>query len=273
MKKLLFALFLFCNSFCFSQEELFEYSPEVVSWIAQCSSRSGVVTCTYINLYINLERYSVNLGNYDRLWVMGIDIQANARVSLINPTSTNLTEVNSITWTQNKGYTGNGTNMYINTNYTASTQAVHYGLNQMAFGIYIATSSNSGTTAPFGCDGTGATHGLFSGTSGFCLINGGTQSSGNVTGGLFSGNFIWLQQSSAIHCIIEQNATAIQNNASTPVALPTAPFFLFNRNNGSGTPQAGQYATGRYSMAWIGTFNSITKQNSNAHEIASLFGW
>jgi hypothetical protein len=46
------------------------------------------------------------------------------------------TNVNSTTFTQYEGFTGNGTTMYLNTNYNPSTQGVNYKLNDASIGVY-----------------------------------------------------------------------------------------------------------------------------------------
>lgn len=67
--------------------------------------------------------------------------RAAARVSLANPTSTPITEVNSPTWTAGQGYTGDGATTYLNTNYGSG--AVNYAKNDICFGVYVRNNVQS----------------------------------------------------------------------------------------------------------------------------------
>lgn len=51
-----------------------------------------------------------------------------------------LTEVNSPTWTLDRGYGFNGTTQYLNTNYNPSTQGVRFLQNTASFGLYFRTN-------------------------------------------------------------------------------------------------------------------------------------
>ena len=90
--------------------------PETKSWLAVLPSRPSAQVINAVNTFI---RTCIADGNWqllDRFWLFAQDIQANAVYSIVNPTSTACTQVNSPTWTQYQGYTGNGSNMYLNTN-------------------------------------------------------------------------------------------------------------------------------------------------------------
>jgi hypothetical protein len=54
------------------------------------------------------------------------------------------TAVNSPTFTTNVGYKGNGTSAYINSNYTPSTNAVNYSLNNASIFFYIGSLRTAG---------------------------------------------------------------------------------------------------------------------------------
>lgn len=73
----------------------------------------------------------------DRLGILGAHDQQAARVSLVNPESTQLTEVNSISWDRFMGYKGNASNMYINTNFNHSSSGVNFTLNSASMFVYV----------------------------------------------------------------------------------------------------------------------------------------
>ncbi len=86
----------------------------------------------------------------DTLWLYAAHDQQASRLNWKNPGTFTITEVNSPTWTINQGYTGNGTNMYLNTNWNPSTNGVNYVLNSGAFGLYGRLSMSANTNAEGG---------------------------------------------------------------------------------------------------------------------------
>ena len=75
----------------------------------------------------------------DRLWVFATDSETSAATSLVNPTSTDITLVNSPTFTAFEGYAGNGTTSYIETNFNPSTDGSNYTQNSASMGSYTRT--------------------------------------------------------------------------------------------------------------------------------------
>lgn len=89
---------------------------------------------TYINTFIGA--LGTDFAEFDRLWIHGLADSVAARTSVANPTSTMASVVNSPTFTASQGYTGNGTNSYLNTNYTPSTQGVKFTQNSACIFVY-----------------------------------------------------------------------------------------------------------------------------------------
>lgn len=94
-----------------------------------------------INTFILTLKADGNFSLLDRLWLHATPNQQNARVSIVNPTSAQITEVNSPTWTANQGYNGDGATSYLNTNFNASTQGVNYTLNSCLVAIYCRSAA------------------------------------------------------------------------------------------------------------------------------------
>lgn len=98
--------------------------PITVAWLAQLTTSFGSnPSSAYIadlDTMVRGMRADGDILLLDRFWIFAQEVQGYARVSLVNPASTQITEVNSPTWTANQGYTGNGLNMYLNTNYSHS---------------------------------------------------------------------------------------------------------------------------------------------------------
>ena len=65
-----------------------------------------------------------------------------------NPSVHQVTIVNSTTWARNVGFTGNGTDMYVDTNYNPSTQGVNYTQNNAGrfMWAFSSTTFTDGTT-------------------------------------------------------------------------------------------------------------------------------
>ena len=108
------------------------FETETNAYVAELSPAPNLLTqVIYNQFFLNLKGSGVtgtynNLAEIDRLWIFANAAQQNARVSMVNPASTQVTEVNAPSWTQLKGYTGNATTQYINTNFTPSTDAVKF---------------------------------------------------------------------------------------------------------------------------------------------------
>lgn len=68
----------------------------------------------------------------------------------------NLTSVGTVTWTDS-GVVSDGSSSYLNTNYTASTQAVTYGVDNCSFGIYSMSNSTSANYFEMGFRNVSAT--------------------------------------------------------------------------------------------------------------------
>jgi len=89
----------------------------------------------------------VNSGIWAKLDVFYITASQSLADSLINwitPGTHDLTVHNLIAglWTQYRGWTGNGINGYLNTNYKPDTDGVNYVLNDASFGCYVRTNIN-----------------------------------------------------------------------------------------------------------------------------------
>ncbi len=116
----------------------------------------------------------------DVLWVMASHDAQAARLNWKAPASFALTEVNSPTFTADRGYAGNGSTSYLNTGWNPATNGVNYTLNSASLGAYI----NGGTDAAN--SGTAAMGALVSGQGAFFMPRGNTggQPNGNIRGRL-----------------------------------------------------------------------------------------
>lgn len=121
---------------------------ETKAWLSVLPSLPSSLVINAVNTFIKSSKASGNWQLLDRFWLFGQDVQANVVYSVVNPTSTACVEVNSPTWAAYGGFTFNGSNMYLRTNYTPSTNAVNYTLNNAAHGLYCTVN----TGGAFGWD-------------------------------------------------------------------------------------------------------------------------
>lgn len=117
---------------------------DTVAWLAQLTTSFGTnPSASFITALDTLIRGMKADGNWDpldRFWIFAQEVQDYARVSIKNPSSTQITEVNTPTFTVNQGYTGNGTNRYLNTNFNYLTDSVNTLRNSITHGIYVTTN-------------------------------------------------------------------------------------------------------------------------------------
>ncbi len=121
----------------------FQLQPETLQWLAVLTTPPSPTVISCVNQFIAQCKVDGNWQLLDRCWLFAQDNQTNARVSLVNPTSTAITEVNTPTWTALQGYTTNGTTQYLDTNFNSSSSAVNYLQNSGALGIYSRTSGQT----------------------------------------------------------------------------------------------------------------------------------
>ena len=127
--------------------KFFNYTllPETTAYLAQCTTQPSALWTNALNTYIRQMIIDGNWQLLDRMWILASDNQQNARISIVNPTSTQISEVSSPSWTKDQGYTGNGTSSYLNTNWNPATQGVQYTLNNASVGLY---TRNAPAAAP-----------------------------------------------------------------------------------------------------------------------------
>jgi hypothetical protein len=180
----------------------------------------------------------------DRMYIFATNVQGHARVSIVNPTAIPLTEINSPVWTKGKGYTFNGTNNYLNTNFNPFFGGCNFAVLNASMGFYRLT--NSGLGCDIGAyDGTYATQ-IYSNLSGtdYCSFNSSTAQTSSIAaanglyfGYRYGGN-TYLYQAGVQRAVVVGGTAAIPNYA----------LFVAARNQAS----IGQYVGRQYAMAFVG---------------------
>lgn len=87
---------------------------------------------------------------FDVFYILAAANTHDAQLNLCNLLNNTITEANAPTYTAFRGYTGNGINAYLNTNYNPSTQGVNVLQNSRTSGVYCRTNNIVNATAFFG---------------------------------------------------------------------------------------------------------------------------
>src|ERR1700739_558485 len=126
--------------------------PETTAYLARCTTQPSAKWTNALNTLIRQMIIDGHWQLFDGLWIFATPTgcQTNAKINIVNPTSTLITEVNSPTWTANQGYNGNGTSSYLNLNYNPSS-GTNFTSNSNSFGTYSRININTGNTYDLGC--------------------------------------------------------------------------------------------------------------------------
>lgn len=230
--------------------------PQTIAYLKQCNPQPSKAWTKALNTFIKSQIACGNWSLFDRLWIFATDNQQNARVSIVNPTSTQITEVpngGTLTWTKDVGYKGDGVASYLNTNYTPSTQGVNYTLNSASIGINLQTNA-SGLHIDFSAsDAAGVYTHVFLNYNGldYCRVNNSAadyiSTTAKGTAGLYS-----VVRSNSTTVAGYFNGSSYYTGSKTAVTVLAVPLFIA-ATNANGTPQ--YFSPRTYSMAYIGSGN------------------
>lgn len=209
-----------------------------VAWLAQLTTSFGSNPSssyiTALNTMIAGMRTDGNILQLDRFWIFAQEVQGYARVSIVNPGSTQITEVNTPTWTVNQGYTGNGTTRYLNTNFNWLSSSVNTLRNSLTHGIYVTTNVaenkyDSGHLSA-GRDilmasrfGTGNT---------YQTANGAAGTGAAVANSL--GLYMAQRTSTASGTTAYKNGSSVATIVNADPSLPNSPQLVFGYNSNTG---------------------------------------
>lgn len=178
-------------------------------------------------------------GNWSKLlrfWIMAAPNQQNATISLVNPTSTPMTEVSSPTWTQYEGYTGDGSS-YINTNFNPTNDGSSLWLQDDAsYGYYCITNIDELGAAMGAQDGIvyNSSFPRYS-NSFYGEINGATFASVTNTSSL--GFFSVVRTSSTEIDLFKNGSDQGVAGSQVSTGIIDGDLFLLARSDSGGSPQ------------------------------------
>lgn len=227
--------------------------PQTKAYLKQCNPKPSAKWTKALNTFIKGLIADGNWALLDRLWLFNTDYQQNARISLVNPTSTQITEVNSPSWTKNVGYTGNGTSMYLNTNFNPATQGKYFTLNLASMGFYMEHIDLSTEEVDLGVyDGTNLTRLIinYNGTGGDEWSINSTSNVINTGSPGAAGMYVGVRSSSTTYSIY-YNGISYASGSNTANTIPSLVQYIMTENN-SGTPSTA-YSKRTYSMVFYGS--------------------
>lgn len=118
------------------------YSAEAIAYFAECPTQPSAAHKRLMDTYLFKPLVAAGIfTELDRLRIFATEVEDNGLVSLVNPSSTDASKVNSPAWVQYQGYTGNGTTSYINLNYIPSSAGVKYTQNSACALYYCRTNA------------------------------------------------------------------------------------------------------------------------------------
>lgn len=245
--------------------------PKTLAYSTVVTSRGGSLTTNEL-LYLTTFETSVgsDISEFDRLWIHGLSDSVAARTSFVNPSSTILTAVNSITFTAGIGYQGNGINQYLDTNFNPSTQGVKYTLNNASIGIYSRTNL-SATQLEIGLV-SAANQSILDIRDGDTFYSGLNEPGTNISSsntdsrGFFVGNRF---ASNSVNQLKNGVVTKTGTNASNVIPSLNVYLGCINVNNA-----ANLFSTRQFSFSFLGSSNINQLNFYNAVQaLGTSIGW
>jgi hypothetical protein len=224
----------------------------------------------YDELFDSLDFYKL----YDSLDVYVITAAHDTFASLLNLKGdySNATPVNKPTFTVDRGWAGNGTTSFINTNYSASLNGVNYKPHSASFGAYVRNNvaSSDGMSA-IGCYNSSTPviyNLLYPKSSGITLVRINSTGSGqpSIASDSTQGFFQVHKVLTTLY-ISRKNSFSTNAGYATQTTLPVPCFFIDAGSTGGTITNYGTYQIAAY---YFGGSMSVL-QRSKLYEITERF--
>lgn len=278
MKKLILILLLFIANVNAQSNLLLlmgdegGYDKDAIAYFDALATPLSETRQDTINMFIVMLKDTLGIANlsdfFDRLWIFASPTTTTALNSVVNPTSTDATNVGSATFTVDRGYTP-AYNKYINSQFNPNTDATNYTLNSAAIGVYSRTdNTNAGCqmgswenasirTSMYVTSATGQPTGLGINSA---VTNG---TAGTVSNS--QGTFI-ISRVASNSRILTHNGVSIFSDIGNSTDIPDYVFYIGQLNNAGSS--AG-YDTKEIAIAFISKGITVTQ----ARGIHNCFEW
>lgn len=196
----------------------------------------------------------------DTLYLTAAHAQDSSLLNWINPGTYDCTVVNLLAanFTIDRGWTGNGVNGYLNTNYNPNTDGINYALNDASLGIYIRTNVSEDKRDIGASDGipnvTEIVTGWTDGNAYYWINNNILSLIANAD----SRGFYITSRLNANDQDLYRNKIKISDDNDASVGIPSVDLYIIALNNNG---VANDFTTKQYSAAF--TSSGMTQTNVN----------
>lgn len=226
------------------------FDPDTILYINQLSpAPSNAYKIAINNLVISLKNHGV-WNELDRLWIHATEAQQHARVSLVNPTSTVISESGTPTWTANQGYTGNGSSMYLNTNYNTLTSSVKFTQNSGSIGVYNRSNVSENRDDMGNLSASTANVVRSKQATGGSQVGALNQASGISIAQADARGLCSTVRTGAAAISLWKNGVSITSNTNASLTVPSLNLFVLALNS-VGSPI--NYSTKQIAMSYVGS--------------------
>lgn len=210
----------------------------------------------------------------DRLWLFAAEDAAQALTDLVARSAA--TAVNSPTFTANRGYAGNGTTSYVNSNFTPSTDGVQYVRDSASAFTYQNTDRVAGAIDSLGVANAGGVQTVVSPRYTGDIAGGNvnnTAAAGSATGAVTDAlGLVTMSRTSSTALAAYKRATLLgAASVASSAVQNVAVAFLGLNNNGAFT----QGETARVALAGMGgglTAGQVTSLNTALEAYLTAIG-
>lgn len=182
---------------------------------------------------------------FDALWFLAAHDSQAACLNWKNPATYTLTPVNSPIFTIDRGYQGNGTSSYLNTNFNFNTNGVNFTLNNASLGVYSRTNLAQNNRVDIGVADT-----LLQGRTGSNVsairVNQSNADGASVSDSL---GLMTPQRNTSNELVYYKNGVLVTTISRVSSIVPNYNCYIGARNN---LGVADSFSTRQIAMAFIG---------------------
>jgi len=241
---------VFAKFFYNGEEIKSDYDIDALAYFEQLTPQPSLLYKIAINNLILKLKSDGNWDKLDRLWIFATEYQQHATVSLINPTSAQISEISSPSWTADQGYTGNGSSSYLKSNFIPSSDSVQGTQDSTSFGVYLRTNTGAANKIDFGTlDGTHCTSILAKWSDNHFYANVNDASASHVVTSTSSTGLSACSRTSSTNVNYYRNGVSLGSGTQVSNGLSTIQLYMCCWNS-SGT--AGYFSDRQISMAYYG---------------------
>lgn len=206
------------------------YDDDSVLYFRQLSPSPSFAYMRAVDLFIKTLKADGNWDKLDRLWIHGAEFQQHATVSVKNPLTAHISEINSPTWTANEGYTGDGSSKYLDTNFNPLTQSENFEQNNASFGVFCRTNSDA-VTVEMGAGDSATKYAdvvLRNSNQIYSNLNDNTITTASNTSSV---GFFVIERTNSTTVKVFKNGSEINSSSSASTGIPNFNFFILARND------------------------------------------